>query len=320
MRAGLQNPARDRGHFRGRSRALAPTRAPSQSTTLPLGNATDSTDSLPTVPTSAAPNARPEPLPAPEGAALGTAGRRKVPGDPRPEDSKARRSRGPVPWGRQWGSAPQLWDAAGTPAAPPSRGQHKPEVKGKQKAEHYIFHRQKNCSVLQGWMEMLGCQPAPPVRRTLLCSVLGRGASTAPDGAWAEQPLRTRSLPKSFPFAPRSLHPSSGPSPARQRAGSYGGSSCQAFINTHLLGRSLGSLLSHSFSRLEYSLQPVAGPPIHGACTGPASRAVEQPNRASLPRKRRVTEPWPRLPREAVESPSLEIFQPRLDKVLYSLL
>ena len=34
----------------------------------------------------------------------------------------------------------------------------------------------------------------------------------------------------------------------------------------------------------------------------------------------RVTEPWPRLPREAVESPSLEIFQPRLDKVLCSLL
>jgi len=34
----------------------------------------------------------------------------------------------------------------------------------------------------------------------------------------------------------------------------------------------------------------------------------------------RVTEPWPRLPREAVESPSLEIFQPRLDKLLYSLL
>ena len=34
----------------------------------------------------------------------------------------------------------------------------------------------------------------------------------------------------------------------------------------------------------------------------------------------RVTEPWPRLPREAVESPSLEIFKTRLDKVLYSLL
>ena len=34
----------------------------------------------------------------------------------------------------------------------------------------------------------------------------------------------------------------------------------------------------------------------------------------------RVTEPWPRLPREAVESPSLEIFQPRLDEVLCSLL
>ena len=34
----------------------------------------------------------------------------------------------------------------------------------------------------------------------------------------------------------------------------------------------------------------------------------------------RVTEPWNRLPRGAVESPSLEIFQTRLDKVLCSLL
>jgi len=34
----------------------------------------------------------------------------------------------------------------------------------------------------------------------------------------------------------------------------------------------------------------------------------------------RVTEPWPRLPREAVESPSLEIFKTHLDKVLCSLL
>ena len=32
----------------------------------------------------------------------------------------------------------------------------------------------------------------------------------------------------------------------------------------------------------------------------------------------RVTEPWPRMPREAVESPSLEIFQPRPDKFLCS--
>jgi len=29
---------------------------------------------------------------------------------------------------------------------------------------------------------------------------------------------------------------------------------------------------------------------------------------------------WNRLPREVVESPSLEIFKPRLDKVLWSLL
>ena len=34
----------------------------------------------------------------------------------------------------------------------------------------------------------------------------------------------------------------------------------------------------------------------------------------------RVTEHWNRLPREVVESPSLEIFKTHLDKVLNSLL
>ena len=34
----------------------------------------------------------------------------------------------------------------------------------------------------------------------------------------------------------------------------------------------------------------------------------------------RLMEPWNRLPREVVESPSLEIFQTRLDQVLCSLL
>ena len=49
-----------------------------------------------------------------------------------------------------------------------------------------------------------------------------------------------------------------------------------------------------------------------------AMSPLQPSSKAAL--KLRVTEPWPRLPREAVESPSLEIFQPRLDEVLCSLL
>ena len=55
----------------------------------------------------------------------------------------------------------------------------------------------------------------------------------------------------------------------------------------------------------------------------PVLQRVSPPDRLNM-RKNffplRVTEPWPRLPREAVESPSLEIFKTRLDKVLCSLL
>ena len=63
-------------------------------------------------------------------------------------------------------------------------------------------------------------------------------------------------------------------------------------------------------------------------CSAEAASACRQQDTQSGPglnmRKNffplRVTEPWNRLPRAVVESPSLEIFQTRLDKVLCTLL
>ena len=71
--------------------------------------------------------------------------------------------------------------------------------------------------------------------------------------------------------------------------------------------------------------------PWHGVCTartlgtgGLAGGSHGRGAPTSSMRKNffplRVTEPWPRLPRGAGESPSLEIFQPHLAAVLCSLL
>jgi len=65
-------------------------------------------------------------------------------------------------------------------------------------------------------------------------------------------------------------------------------------------------------------------PVVPSARTRGNRHKLEQRKFQLNPRKNffplRMTEPWPRLPREAVESPSLEIFQPRLDVVLCILL
>jgi len=63
---------------------------------------------------------------------------------------------------------------------------------------------------------------------------------------------------------------------------------------------------------LKYHLVPT---PLTWARTPSTSPGYSKPHPTL-----RVTEPWPRLPREAAESPSLEIFQPRLDKILCPLL
>ena len=55
-------------------------------------------------------------------------------------------------------------------------------------------------------------------------------------------------------------------------------------------------------------------------CASLEKKAIFHQNRRKNFFPLRVMEPWPRLPRGAMESPSLEIFKPRLDVVLFSLL
>ena len=93
--------------------------------------------------------------------------------------------------------------------------------------------------------------------------------------------------------------------------------------------RHAAGLLRRFASRVPDWSVPPAGPSAHGAGK-PSDRTrgnghkLKQRKLQLNPRKNffplRVTEPWPRLPRGAVDSPSLEIFKPRLDAVLCSLL
>jgi len=60
--------------------------------------------------------------------------------------------------------------------------------------------------------------------------------------------------------------------------------------------------------------------PCRSSCVGTACEPVSLSSDVFSFEVIGLTEPWPRLPRGAVESPSLEIFQPRLDAVLCPLL
>ena len=147
--------------------------------------------------------------------------------------------------------------------------------------------------------------PAPP-------------ASLSAGGGFARTPLDSRAqsppciVPTWFWQEPRAHLPqksscpcsNSSPSPASSLPGSQTTRPCE--MDTHQSGRGhRGSSRPVKWNKADLK-----------SCLHSLFRLNPRKNFFPL----RVTEPWPRLPSEVVESPSLEIFQTRLDKVLYSLL